>query len=568
MGGEIGGEIRALRSSTVFAPAASAAEAAETGALATVGRRLAGVFGVFLTLAALGFGLVMFGRPNLEVVSDTVSHSFGRAFVTGLLGQILVIPTFGMLIVGLILSVAGILLLPFAVAVYGLLVVVAALGGFLAVAHAMGETYIRRRMAMGVVIGSANSYRYLRGRSRRARRAVAGLVGVRLGAGGGQPHPRRRVPRHLAARHRGLRRRAAQPRRNPGELRRPADPAGGAHRRVPLGHPAVRRSGGTATRRPDTHARALMRGVAMACRSPSRSGRGARPLRACGRSAPSASSTARPGCRPSLHYLAGGLRVAPGRADELYRMDASYDEERYRPTSDFDAATGAVALGARSRPARAGSGCVSDAAAPAGRQRRLLARRWTSTSTSPSARWTPTWSWAGSACRRSPCRRAPARRWSASPSRTARAAAPPAITAGAAELTMLGLGNSRCDRIDFEGGMGKVTLDFGGTWTSSSQAAIKMAVGELTLRLPRRVGVRLTLDRFLAQLRSGGTGPERQRASSRPGTIAPSGSSTSSVTTAIGGVRIEWADEKARSTLSREPGRLLACLPSRPWASP
>ena len=162
VGGEIDGEIRALRSTSVFAPAAAAAAAeAEAGALTTVGRRLAGVLGVFLTLAALGFGLVMFGRPNLEVVSDTVSHSFGRAFVTGLLGQILVIPTFGMLIVGLVLSVAGILLLPFAVAVYGLLVVVGALGGFLAVAHAMGETYIRRRMAMGVVIGSPNSYRYL-----------------------------------------------------------------------------------------------------------------------------------------------------------------------------------------------------------------------------------------------------------------------------------------------------------------------------------------------------------------------------------------------------------------------
>lgn len=161
MEGEIGGEIRALRSTTVFAPIPTPAEPARPGALATVGRRLAGVAGVFLTLAALGFGLVIFGRPNLEVVSDTVSHSFGRAFVTGLLGQILVIPTFGMLIVGLILSVAGILLLPFAVAVYGLLVVVAALGGFLAVAHAMGETYTRRRMAMGALIGSANSYRYL-----------------------------------------------------------------------------------------------------------------------------------------------------------------------------------------------------------------------------------------------------------------------------------------------------------------------------------------------------------------------------------------------------------------------
>jgi hypothetical protein len=158
--GEIGGEIRTLRSSRIFAPAAPA-PVDEPGALATVGRRLAGALGVFLMLAALGFGLVMFGRPNLEVVSDTVAHSFGRAFVTGLLGQILVIPTFGMLVVGLILSVAGILLLPFAVAVYGLLVVVGALGGFLAVAHAMGETYTRRRMAMGAVIGSPNSYRYL-----------------------------------------------------------------------------------------------------------------------------------------------------------------------------------------------------------------------------------------------------------------------------------------------------------------------------------------------------------------------------------------------------------------------
>jgi hypothetical protein len=158
-GGEIGGEVRSLAATTVFAEPAE--EAPPASALATTGRRMAGVVGVFLTLSALGFGLVMFGRPNLEVVSDTVSHSFGRAFVTGLVGQILLLPTFGMLIVGLILSVAGILLLPFAVIVYGLLVVVGVLGGFLAVAHAMGETYTRRRLALGAMIGSPNSYRYL-----------------------------------------------------------------------------------------------------------------------------------------------------------------------------------------------------------------------------------------------------------------------------------------------------------------------------------------------------------------------------------------------------------------------
>jgi hypothetical protein len=160
--GEIGGEVRSFRSTTVLtAPSVATVPTPAAGALELTFSRIAGVIGVFLTLSALGFGLVMFGRPNLEVVSDTVAHSFGRAFITGLLGQILLLPTFGMLVVGLILSVAGILLLPFAVVVYTLLVIVAALGGYLGVAHAMGETYIRRRMALGVVIGSPNSYRYL-----------------------------------------------------------------------------------------------------------------------------------------------------------------------------------------------------------------------------------------------------------------------------------------------------------------------------------------------------------------------------------------------------------------------
>jgi hypothetical protein len=159
-GGEIGGEVRTLRSSTVLAPITVAKTEALTP-IQSVLRRIAGVLGVFLTLSVLGFGLVMFGRQNLEIVSDTVSHSFGRAFIAGLLGQILLLPTFGMLVVGLILSVAGILLLPFAVAVFAMLAVIGIVGGFLAVAHAMGETYTRRRMALGVVIGSPNSYRYL-----------------------------------------------------------------------------------------------------------------------------------------------------------------------------------------------------------------------------------------------------------------------------------------------------------------------------------------------------------------------------------------------------------------------
>jgi hypothetical protein len=157
-GGEIGGEASEL---TAPPPAPARASPASLSPLARVGLGLAGVLGVFLTAVALGFGLVLFARPNLEIVSDTVTHSFGRAFMTGLIGQILVLPTFGMIVVGLILSVAGILLLPFAVAVYALLVVLGVVGGYIAVAHAIGETWTRRRMAKGTMLGSPNSYRYL-----------------------------------------------------------------------------------------------------------------------------------------------------------------------------------------------------------------------------------------------------------------------------------------------------------------------------------------------------------------------------------------------------------------------
>ncbi|HEX3926968.1 MAG TPA: hypothetical protein VHW65_03145 [Gemmatimonadales bacterium] len=125
-----------------------------------IARRGAGLAGIFCTLLILGFGLVTFGRPNLEIVSDTVAHSFGRSFLAGLLGQILLLPTIGLIVVMLVLTIAGIIIAPFAVAVYTLLMIIATLGGVLAVAHAMGERLTRRRMARGMAV-SPNSYRYV-----------------------------------------------------------------------------------------------------------------------------------------------------------------------------------------------------------------------------------------------------------------------------------------------------------------------------------------------------------------------------------------------------------------------
>lgn len=127
---------------------------------ALIGRRALGLLAVLATFTLLGFALVTFGRPNLEIVSDTVMHSFGRSFTAGLLAQVLLLPTFGMLVVGLVLTIAGALLVPFAAAVYLILAIVSVVGGVIAVAHAMGETITRRRMARGRAV-SPNAYRYV-----------------------------------------------------------------------------------------------------------------------------------------------------------------------------------------------------------------------------------------------------------------------------------------------------------------------------------------------------------------------------------------------------------------------
>lgn len=171
-GGTVRGDIKTvsageLEAGPVPGEEQRAAEAApfpgrgEPSAWQRLRRDVLSVCGVFVALAMIGFGTVFFGRRYVEVVADTASHSFGRSLTVGLLGQLLVLPTFGMLIVGLVLTVVGILLLPFAAVAFVIGAIAAVLGGYLAVAHAVGETVARRRMAHGAFVRAPNAYGYL-----------------------------------------------------------------------------------------------------------------------------------------------------------------------------------------------------------------------------------------------------------------------------------------------------------------------------------------------------------------------------------------------------------------------
>ncbi|HET7275255.1 MAG TPA: toast rack family protein [Longimicrobiaceae bacterium] len=71
------------------------------------------------------------------------------------------------------------------------------------------------------------------------------------------------------------------------------------------------------------------------------------------------------------------------------------------------------------------------------------------------------------------------------------------LEAGAAEFTVVGLGNARAEHIDFQGGVGSTTLDFSGEWAADASANVQMGIGSLVLRFPRDLGIRLEKDSFL-----------------------------------------------------------------------
>jgi len=143
----------------------------QVGSSSLVGGILGGfanLAAVYVALAFMGLGFLFFAPRQIEVVADTVWHSFWRSFLAGLFAQPLILPVFGALIVGLTLTVVGVLVVPFAIVGFAIALALAVVGGFVAVARTLGEIYLRRRMARGERVATWGSYRYV----------VYGLLGL------------------------------------------------------------------------------------------------------------------------------------------------------------------------------------------------------------------------------------------------------------------------------------------------------------------------------------------------------------------------------------------------------
>lgn len=74
------------------------------------------------------------------------------------------------------------------------------------------------------------------------------------------------------------------------------------------------------------------------------------------------------------------------------------------------------------------------------------------------------------------------------------------LEVGAAEFEALELGNLQARRIDVAAGIGELVLDFSGQLIAQTQLHLSLGLGDLELRIPKGVGVRVTHDAFLASV--------------------------------------------------------------------
>jgi len=112
---------------------------------------------------------------------------------------------------------------------------------------------------------------------------------------------------------------------------------------------------------------------------------------------------------------------------------------------------------------------------------------------------------------------------------------------GAAKFDAIGLGNLNARRLDFNGGVGDVTLDFTGEWASDMAATVRMGLGSLTLRVPRGLGLRVEKGGLLVGFDSQGLikrgdvfYSENWESADRKLTL--------DIEAAFGAIRVQWVD--------------------------
>ncbi|UCG85330.1 MAG: hypothetical protein JSW71_15530 [Gemmatimonadota bacterium] len=207
--------------------------------------------------------------------------------------------------------------------------------------------------------------------------------------------------------------------------------------------------------------------------------------------------------RVGVTFAAGVLRVMPGDGRTLYQGEIVFDDQKFRPVTDYDARTQSLRFGIERRDGVTKVGKIE-------RPQRLdlsLAPNVPTDLTTSLGAAEAELELGGLSLKSLDINSgaAAAHVHFSSPNRIACSTLH--LKTGAAEFRAERLGNARCERVVFVGGVGDVTLDFTGQWADRRaicEADIKLGLGQLTLRLPKTVGVAIEIDRFLATFERAG----------------------------------------------------------------
>ncbi|MGH7718653.1 MAG: hypothetical protein ACREON_07405, partial [Gemmatimonadaceae bacterium] len=157
-GATVSGEIRSVRADR---PGLAALMVRPAVPRRSVGHAASLAASWFLILAAIGFAVVLLRLGNLEAVSATISDGFSRAFFTGVLGQLALLPALVLVTVALAITLIGIPLIPVVFVAALLAVNGAAALGILGMAHANGASLLSRRGAPAGEGGRLTALRYV-----------------------------------------------------------------------------------------------------------------------------------------------------------------------------------------------------------------------------------------------------------------------------------------------------------------------------------------------------------------------------------------------------------------------
>lgn len=147
---------------------ARAVEVGRRGPRGPIGRLWNGIEGVLSVLLigtvlfGIGFTTIFFGgRKYIEGVADTARISTTRSLLVGLAAMFLVVPTYVLGMIALAISIVGIPALLLWIPLFPVAVALAAVLGYIGVAHAAGEALAERRFSGTDWFRRGNSYYFL-----------------------------------------------------------------------------------------------------------------------------------------------------------------------------------------------------------------------------------------------------------------------------------------------------------------------------------------------------------------------------------------------------------------------